>query len=502
MVAVAPLAVRSQAWAASTPPATACVIAKLKAIATGTTGELKCDAKAAATGGAPNASCLAAVRTKFAASFAKAEANAQKTGGQCPTVGDAVPVGSAIDSAVGGILSQFYPTQQRSKCAGKQMSLASKLIAKLLGAFATNSKTPSDGKLTPAVASTRASFAKSFDLVTSKGGCLETSSSGATLAGNGLMTAWDLSSHVGMPIPIVMKSETLQPNPDEGLPAVILDGTINVLVDEGMTGSVVAHYGPSGETTISANGASIVFSIGTHTLGLISGDPNDVVVDGAVESLDSAAAAFLSDVESAADAASWSIEGQAFLALSALVSTETWAYDTEVQRTQGAGTMLARVGGMPLASQDCGFTCQFQEWLNNWEDAINRIFGVTTTSRGVCLPQGTLSSPGCDYDTYWVWTVFVTTSRGTGTASFAGPFQATSPCGNVIQMYAGWTISVTGDASFTSGGFQTIPNGYLVSMNGSITNPPNNDHFLNGRIVSGSCSFETVFWTGVATGTF
>jgi uncharacterized membrane protein len=91
------------AQAASTP-AQKCAVAKLKAATLKVNGELKCQKKALAAGGAVDTACLAKAQAKFAAAFAKAEAK-----GSCKNEGDAAEVQDSAELFVDDVVTTLGP---------------------------------------------------------------------------------------------------------------------------------------------------------------------------------------------------------------------------------------------------------------------------------------------------------------------------------------------------------------------------------------------------------
>ena len=89
---------------AGSTPAQKCAVAKLKAATAKVDGELKCHKKALATGLPVDAACLAKAQTKFAAAFAKAEAE-----GGCKNEGDAPQVQESAELFVDDVYATIGP---------------------------------------------------------------------------------------------------------------------------------------------------------------------------------------------------------------------------------------------------------------------------------------------------------------------------------------------------------------------------------------------------------
>lgn len=95
------LAIAPGLMARSKPtPAQKCAAAKMKAMSKKTSGLFACYAKAAASGAAVDAGCVAKVSGKFAVTFAKIDAK-----GGCAVTGDAAAVEAQIDDAVSALVS-------------------------------------------------------------------------------------------------------------------------------------------------------------------------------------------------------------------------------------------------------------------------------------------------------------------------------------------------------------------------------------------------------------
>jgi hypothetical protein len=105
--AVACFAVLIGSVALAVDPATLCKATKMTVAGAYDLCLLKAYAKALKTGGTPDAKC----KTKFTASWTKAEA---KSNGTCPTSGDATSIGNQVEADVAAIIAALMPSTTTS----------------------------------------------------------------------------------------------------------------------------------------------------------------------------------------------------------------------------------------------------------------------------------------------------------------------------------------------------------------------------------------------------
>jgi hypothetical protein len=104
-----------------------CPSRKVKATAKMAEGLLKCHEKAAARGTTADPLCLGKAATKFAASFASADASPP-----CFATGDAPAIDTAVDVFVDGLVTSLRPSSTASRCASKKLKASGKKTAKRL----------------------------------------------------------------------------------------------------------------------------------------------------------------------------------------------------------------------------------------------------------------------------------------------------------------------------------------------------------------------------------
>jgi cysteine-rich repeat protein len=143
-----------------------CAGSKLTATGKKCSAKLKCVAKAAGKGVAVDGACLGKAETKFASSFAKAEAK-----GGCNTIGDAAGIETKVDAHVADVQAELWTDEPADNdCASAKARAAGK---KCLCKLKCSSKAAKGGTSVDPTCMQKCEqrFALAFSKAESKGGC-------------------------------------------------------------------------------------------------------------------------------------------------------------------------------------------------------------------------------------------------------------------------------------------------------------------------------------------
>jgi hypothetical protein len=148
-------------------PAALCAARKLAASGGAALADLRCHGKAAAKGGAADASCLAGPRQRLGSAFGKAEGR-----GGCASTGDAGAVADGLEQRARDLADLLRPLDARSKCAAKQLralGAAAKALYRARAKFAIDAN---QAKLDGVRAGARRRVERAFAKAARKGGCV------------------------------------------------------------------------------------------------------------------------------------------------------------------------------------------------------------------------------------------------------------------------------------------------------------------------------------------
>ena len=298
-------------------PDARCKLKKLTAAAKFVKKALACEAQAARSGSSADAVCSLTAHQRFQSAFLVAEA-----AGGCPSVGDFGSADSTLGDFIADAVIAVRPAQAASRCSEVKLKAIGKVTSKLLLRYGKAVTTDFEA-IAKGILRSRVLMARSFSKAAALGDCeVAQDSSVFQESVERLATSEVAAVNAGFADVLVVDEAMTNP----GWPApVTLNGSLQVSL-QGFFGSVTATYGNGGRALIDARpGPPLQISIGSHTVDLREDTPDLVSVDGTTKAVDEVLAAFRADQMTLADPASWSPEGQAVLALAALVSTDAWA---------------------------------------------------------------------------------------------------------------------------------------------------------------------------------